>query len=65
MFEKMDAGQMIYAFYAREQRRNGDCPSMDVNGLGHYAYMDKFKEVKKKGKGDVRRRSEGGWEAAE
>lgn len=38
---------------------------MDVNGLGHYAYMDKFKEVKKKGKGDVRRRSEGGWEAAE
>ena len=35
-----DGGEKICAFYAREQRADGGCAFMDVNGFCNYVHMD-------------------------
>ena len=40
-------GEKIYAFYAREQRADGGCAFMDVNGFCNFVHMDQFGRVDK------------------
>ena len=42
-----DNGEKICAFYAREQREDGGCGFMDVNGFCNLVYMDEFGKVDK------------------
>ena len=38
-------GEKICAFYAREQRADGGCAFMDVNGFSNFVHMDEFGRV--------------------
>ena len=42
-----DGGEKISAFYAREQRADGGCAFMDVNGFCNYVHMYEFWRVDK------------------
>lgn len=54
-----DNSQNICKFYAREQRADGVCSFMNVNGFCKYAHMDTFERInkeklKKEGRGQVK-----------
>ena len=42
-----DDGEKMCVFYAREQRADGGCAFMDVNGFCNFVHMDEFGKVDK------------------
>ena len=51
-----DVGEKNSAFYSREQRADGGCALMDVNGFCNYVHMDEYgrEKARKKERADVR-----------